>query len=225
MQQIDVLLTSDLTGGSEPFHHGDLKIVFHRWSEMSSLPLVEGTLCAFVDWLPRDITGLEVCRRLRCNPLSAKARITMVLDHDDVEGKRQAMRAGADDFIVGPIDRRTVLDRLLSIRFGESEMSRQNILREGDLEVDLAAFQARWKGRPIRLMPNEFRLLRYFIEHPGRVFTRAQLITALGKQDPPIDERTVDVWVGRLRRALRAEGAGGSRLRTVRMLGYVLDRT
>jgi two-component system phosphate regulon response regulator PhoB len=73
------------------------------------------------------------------------------------------------------------------------------------------------------MMPNEFRLLRFFVEHPGRVFTRAQLITALGKQEPPIDERTVDVWIGRLRRAMRAAGAGDL-LRTVRSLGYVFDR-
>jgi two-component system phosphate regulon response regulator PhoB len=71
-------------------------------------------------------------------------------------------------------------------------------------------------------MPNEFRLLRYFVEHPGRVFTRSQLISALGKQEPAVDERTVDVWIGRLRRALRAAGAGNP-LRTVRSLGYVFD--
>jgi two-component system phosphate regulon response regulator PhoB len=91
------------------------------------------------------------------------------------------------------------------------------------LDIDIAAFQARWHGKPIPLMPNEFRLLRYFVEHPGRVFTRSQLIAALGKHDGPIDERTVDVWVGRLRRALRVAGAGDM-LRTVRSLGYVLDQ-
>jgi len=225
MQQVDVLLTSDLAGGMEPFQHGDLSINFHRWSANGSLPLVEGTLCAFVDWLLPDMSGLEICRRLRCNPLSAKARITMVLEDDDIETKRQAMRAGAADYIVGAINRRIVLDRLLSLSLADEDGVALPVLKEGDLEVDLAAFQARWKGKAIPLMPNEFRLLRYFVEHPGRVFTRNQLITALGKQDPPIDERTVDVWVGRLRRALRAAGAAGSRLRTVRMLGYVFDRS
>ena len=71
-------------------------------------------------------------------------------------------------------------------------------------------------------MPNEFRLLRFLVEHPGRVFTRQQLIQALGKHDAPIDERTVDVWVGRLRRALVNHGVAHE-LRTVRSLGYVLD--
>ncbi|MEY4721555.1 MAG: hypothetical protein RIQ46_1280, partial [Pseudomonadota bacterium] len=84
------------------------------------------------------------------------------------------------------------------------------------------AFQARFAGKVVPLMPNEFRLLRYLSEHPGRVFTRSQLIAALGKQEMPMDERTVDVWIGRLRRSLRAAG-GGEMLRTVRSLGYVLD--
>jgi two-component system phosphate regulon response regulator PhoB len=91
------------------------------------------------------------------------------------------------------------------------------------LSVNIAAFRARIDGKPVDLMPNEFRLLRFLVEHPGRVFTRSQLIAALGKQDPPIDERTVDVWIGRLRRALRSAG-GGDMLRTVRSLGYVLDQ-
>lgn len=225
MHHIDVLLTSDLAGGMEPFRHGELKVTFHRWSDTSDLPLVEGTLCAFVDWVLPDISGLEICRRLRCNPQSAQAHITIVLEEDDADAKRRAMRAGADDYVVGQVDRRAVLDRLLSLRFNEVEVAEQRVIKQGDLEVDLTAFLARWKGQPIPLMPNEFRLLRYFVEHPGRVFTRAQLMAALGKQEPPVDERTVDVWIGRLRRALRAAGAGDARLRTVRMLGYVLDRS
>lgn len=97
-----------------------------------------------------------------------------------------------------------------------------DLARLGEITIDLAAYQARWRGKPLVLMPNEFRLLRFFVEHPGRVFTRGQIIAALGKQDPPIDQRTVDVWIGRLRRQLRAAGADCS-LRTVRSLGYVLD--
>jgi two-component system phosphate regulon response regulator PhoB len=225
MHHIDVLLTSDLAGGADPFEHGDLKIAFHRWSGSSDLPLVEGALWAFVDWVLPDISGLEICRRLRCDPLSAQAHITIVLEEDDPETKRRAIRAGADDYLIGEIDRRRVLDRLLSLRPAEAEITIQRVLEHGDLTVDLAAFQARWKGQPIPLMPNEFRLLRYFVEHPGRVFTRPQLMAALGKQEPPVDERTVDVWIGRLRRALRSAGAADSRLRTVRMLGYVLDRS
>jgi two-component system phosphate regulon response regulator PhoB len=124
--------------------------------------------------------------------------------------------------MVGPIGRAALLDRVLSLQLSAHEASALRVVTLGGLTIDLAAFQARWQTRPIPLMPNEFRLLRYFAEHPGRVFTRSQLISALGKQEPQLDERTVDVWIGRLRRALRAAGAGNP-LRTVRSLGYVFD--
>ena len=112
---------------------------------------------------------------------------------------------------------------MLAVNVLNSATALPRTIELGSLTVDLAAFQARWKNKPIALQPTELRLLRSLAEHPGRVFTRSQLITALGKLDPPIDERTVDVWIGRLRRALRAAGAE-QQLRTVRQLGYVLDR-
>lgn len=223
MRHIDILLTGDLEGGTAPFQHGDLEIAFHHWSGPGELPLIEGALWAFVDWVLPEISGLELCRRLRCDPLTASAHITMVLENDDPDERRRALRAGADDHMVGPISRRSLLDRILSLQPLDREAGAAKTLALGDLSVDLAAFQARWAGKPIPLMPNEFRLLRYLVEHPGRVFTRSQLIAALGKQEPPVDERTVDVWIGRLRRALRAAGAGDP-LRTVRSLGYVLDQ-
>ncbi len=93
----------------------------------------------------------------------------------------------------------------------------------GALSIDMAAAgKARWNGEPIMLRPNEFRLLRFFAENPNRVLTRDDLISGLGKREPPIDERTVDVWIGRLRRAIKAAG-GGNPLRTVRSIGYVFD--
>lgn len=222
MNSVDVLITKELAGGAEPFWHGDLTIKFHRWEGASELPLTEGMLWAFVDWdLPR-VSGIELCRRLRCEPLTSHAHITMVLP-DDPLVKRQAIRGGADDYIIGPVDRRMLLDRVLAANILNSAAALPRTIELADLTVDLTAFQARWKNHPIALRPNEFRLLRYLVDHPGRVFTRSQLIAALGKQDPPIDERTVDVWIGRLRRALRAAGAT-NQLRTVRHLGYVLDK-
>lgn len=92
----------------------------------------------------------------------------------------------------------------------------------GGLAVDFVAHRACWRGRPITLGPNELRLLGHFLGHPDRVYSRASLIFLLGKTDLAIDERTVDVWVGRLRRALRRQGVP-DRLRTVRLYGYVFD--
>jgi two-component system phosphate regulon response regulator PhoB len=222
MQRIDILLTGDLVGGFAPFRHADLELVLHRWENPAQLPLIEGSLWAFVDWFLPEMSGLELCRRLRCDPATAAAHVTIVLEEDDHDDRKRALRTGADDYIVGPLTRTALLDRVLSgnvTNQGEANGRRVSL---GELVIDIPAFQARWQGKAISLMPNEFRLLRYFVEHPGRVFTRAQLISALGKQEPSIDERTVDVWIGRLRRALKAVGAGNP-LRTVRSLGYVFD--
>ncbi len=222
MRRIDILLASELTGGSMPFAHDDLDVVLHRWNGLGELPLIEGALWIFVDWVLPEMSGLELCRRLRVDALTAHAHITMVLEEDNVEDRKRALRMGADDYMVGPLTRTALLDRVLGVSPGDHDATGIRSVSQGDLTVDVAAFQARWQGKPISLMPNELRLLRYFIEHPGRVFTRAQLIAALGKQEPAVDERTVDVWIGRLRRALKGVGAGNP-LRTVRSLGYVFD--
>lgn len=223
MQRIDILLTGDLAGGFAPFRHADLELVLHRWSPTGQLPLIEGSLWAFVDWVLPDMSGLELCRRLRCDPATATAHITVVLEEDDQEDRKRALRTGADDYMVGPLTRTALLDRVLAANITEQVEANGRKVALGELVIDIPAFQARWRGKAISLMPNEFRLLRYFVEHPGRVFTRTQLINALGKQEPAIDERTVDVWIGRLRRALKAAGAGNP-LRTVRSLGYVFDQ-
>lgn len=177
---------------------------------------------AFVDWVMDDLAGLEMCRRLRADDRTADAHITMVLENDDAEDRRRALRAGADDYVVGPLSRTAVLDRVLALQLRGAERHATQRFEAGALSIDLAALQARWGGAPIPLRPNEFRLLRFFAENPNRVLTRQDLINGLGKREPPIDERTVDVWVGRLRRAIKAAG-GGNPLRTVRSMGYVFD--
>lgn len=222
MQNIEILVTSDLPGGMAPFNHDGFTARFHRLSRLSELPLMEGSIMAFVDWLLPEISGLEMCRQLKFSPLTAHAHITMILAEDDPEERRRALRAGADDYIDGPVSREKLLDRVLAGNQRHLAVSTSPILALGDLKMNLSAFQVRWCNTPVPLMPVEFRLLRFFLEHPHRVFTRAQLLTALGKQDKAVDERTIDVRIGRLRRALHNAGAG-SPLRTVRSIGYILD--
>ncbi|HQQ07993.1 MAG TPA: response regulator transcription factor [Novosphingobium sp.] len=222
MRQIDLIVSGELADGMQPYSHGDFIITFHRLNRLSDLPLLDNAGWAFIEWAMPDSSGLEICRRLRCDPALAKIRITMILNEDDQDARRRALSAGADDYMLGPATRRGILDRILANRVHDLAVPQRKITTLGELSIDQAAFQARWQGKPIRLMPNEFRLLRYFVEHPSRVFTRQQLILALGKQEQPMDERTVDVWVGRLRRALRAAGVSYD-LRTVRSLGYVFD--
>jgi two-component system phosphate regulon response regulator PhoB len=222
MPKVDVILFGEVEGGSSRFVQGQLEVIFHRPSSVADVPLLEGAPCAFIEWLLPKISGLEVCRRMRSDPLTAQLHITMVLEEDEPIARRRALRTGADNYMVGPLSRVALLDRVLSLNLLHPQAATSQTLSVGDLLIDVAAFQASWRGRPLILTPNEFRLLRFMAEHPGRVFSRQQLITALGKQEPGLDERTVDAWICRLRRALNAGGRGGM-LRTVRSLGYALD--
>ncbi len=177
-------------------------------------------LC-FVDWLLPTTSGLEMCRRLKNRPETAEFHITMVLDDDNADARRRALRAGADDYLPGPLTREKLTDRLQTYCAGTHQKVRPRLVH-GALAVDLAAHHARWHGAVIALRPTEFRLLAHFVEHPDQVFTRSALIAVLGKDEEGLDERTVDVWVGRLRRALKSHGVPDP-LRTVRSYGYVLD--
>ncbi|MEO5586064.1 MAG: response regulator transcription factor [Novosphingobium sp.] len=182
----------------------------------------EGRTWCFVDWLLPDLSGLEMCRRLRDAPATAHSHITMILDEDDTEARRRALRAGADDYVLAPLTADLLLDRLKRHSASTAGTPAPPRLAHGGLTLDLAAHQARWQSRAVPLRPNEFKLLAHFIAHPDQVLSRTGLIEMLGKDSDIIDERTVDVWVGRLRRALKAHGAPDP-LRTVRSLGYVLD--
>lgn len=222
MTVINIFFTQQIDGASEDFIHGAYRFAFERIGPEGPRRLIEGPIWAFVDWVMDDLAGLEMCRRLRADPRTAQAHVTMVLESDDEDDRRRALRAGADDYVVGKLDRTRILDRVLAVLSDGPDVHAAHMIELGSLTIDMIALQARWGGKPIRLGPNEFRLLRYFAENPDRVLSRQDLINALGKREPAIDERTVDVWVGRLRRAIRAAG-GGNPLRTVRSLGYAFD--
>ncbi len=222
MDTVYIYLTDPYAEAMEPFAHEDMCFRFERLEACGPRRLLEGPVWAFIDWVMDDLSGLEMCRRLRADDRTRDAHVTMVLERDDTEDRRRALSAGADDYMVGPLDRNAVLDRVLAVLARSRRRHAAQLLQAGELVIDLMALQARWGQTPIALRPNEFRLLRFLAENPNRVLTRLELIEGLGKLEPPIDERTVDVWIGRLRRALKAAGAGNP-LRTVRSLGYVLD--
>jgi two-component system, OmpR family, phosphate regulon response regulator PhoB len=169
-----------------------------------------------------DLSGLEMCRRLRADPRMAAAHVTMVLEAEDADDRRRALKAGADDYAVGPLDRQAMLDRVLALHSTVARPLSRQTVEAGDLTINLAGEQARWQGRLIGIMPNEFRLLRFMADNPNRILTRQELVNALGKAGDPEYLRTVDVWIKRLRCGLRDAGAG-SLLRTVHGKGYVLD--
>lgn len=221
MDVINIFLTDELGGSFEDFEHDGTRFAFGKLGPDGPSQLVEGPIWAFVGWVMADLSGLEMCRRLRADPRTSDAHVTMLLDRDDTEDRRRALKAGADDYMVGPLDRNAVLDRVMALQSQQRRHVSQRF-QLGDLTIDMAALRASWQGTMIDLRPNEFRLLRYFAENPNQVLSRESLIAGLGKQEPAVDERTVDVWVGRLRRALSAAGAGNP-LRTIRSLGYVFD--
>lgn len=222
MEVVHIFLTSELAESLEDFLHDGRRFTFDRLGPAGPHRLVEGPVWVFVDWVMEDLAGLELCRRLRADARTAEAHVTMVLEADDLEDRRRALKAGADDYMFGPLTRTAVLDRVLALQSRRSDPAAARRIEHGPLVISLGALQARWMDRPIVLRPNEFRLLRFFAENPNRVLSRAELIAGLGKGEAPIDERTVDVWIGRLRRALKQAGAGNL-LRTVRQMGYVFD--
>jgi len=222
MHRVSIFTTNSQAGAYESFGHGEMQYHFALLTSDGPRQLVEGHSWAFVDWVMDDLSGLEMVRRLRADPRMADAHITMVLEEDDAEDRRRALKAGADDYAIAPLDRQSMLDRVLALNPGERITVAERLIEHGDLVINSGSEQARWKGERIALRPNEFRVLRYLAENPDRLFTRQDLIDALGKDGDPEYLRTVDVWIKRLRFGLREVGAGDL-LRTVHGKGYVFD--
>ena len=222
MHRITILTTHPSAPDFEPFSHGEMTFAFERLGAEGPTRLIDGPGWAFIDWIIPELSGLELCRRLRADSRTAGSHITMVLERDDLEDRRRAMRAGADDYMVGPVSRKSILDRILALHAEGIPRTSLEAIEFGALQLDLAAVQARWGRRLIPLSEKGFRLLRYLVENPNRVITRREIIEALGKGGDPDYLRTVDVWIKRLRSALRKAGAGQI-LRTVTNKGYVLD--
>lgn len=183
------------------------------------IPL-SGKIWGFIDWLCPDLSGFEMCRRLRESDATKNSHLTMILDRSDVELQRRALLAGADDYLVAPLNSDEILKR---VEFYAPETAPQGRrLCFGGVAIDLVARSVRYEGRIIHLRPNEYDLLVHFVENPDKVFSRKALLEALGRRSTEADYRTVDVWMSRLRRALVSIGAPDP-FRTVRARGYVFD--
>ena len=222
MSVVQILLTHPDADEFDPFVHDASTFEFGQITSDGPTKLIEGQLWIFIDWVLDDLSGIELCRRLRADPKTAGAHITMVLEDADGSVRKRALDAGADDYIVGQIDRRTVLDRILALNPTGASGYTADQLVFGPLTINLPAYRAYWKDDPIDVSPNEFRLLRFLAENANRTLSRTEIVAGLGKDVENIDERTVDVWIGRLRKAIKGAG-GGNPLRTVRSMGYVFD--
>jgi two-component system, OmpR family, phosphate regulon response regulator PhoB len=175
-----------------------------------------------LDWMLPGISGIELCRRLRARPNTRQLPIIMLTARGEESEKVWGLATGADDYIVKPFSVPELLARVRALLRRANPERVANVLAIGDIELDREKKRVTRAGRPVELGPTEFRLLEFLMERPGRVFTREQLLDSVWGSEIYIDERTVDVHVGRLRKAIN-RGDETDPIRTVRGSGYSLD--
>ncbi|MBX9777521.1 MAG: phosphate regulon transcriptional regulator PhoB [Xanthobacteraceae bacterium] len=175
-----------------------------------------------LDWMLPGLSGIEICRRLRARPDTRQLPIIMLTARGEESERVRGLSTGADDYIVKPFSVPELLARVSALLRRSSPERIADILSFGELELDREKKRVSRNGRAIDLGPTEFRLLEFLMERPGRVFSREQLLDGVWGRDVYIDERTVDVHVGRLRKALN-RGHADDPIRTVRGAGYALD--
>ena len=177
-----------------------------------------------LDWMLPGVSGLEICRRVRTREATRTLPVIMLTARGE-EGERvRGLSVGADDYVVKPFSVPELMARVRSLLRRAKPERLASLLAAGDLDLDRETRRVRRGGREIHLGPTEFRLLEYLMERPGRVFSRAQLLDGVWGQSAEIDERTVDVHVGRLRKSL-SRARERDPLRTVRGAGYAFDET
>lgn len=175
-----------------------------------------------LDWMIANLSGIEVCRRLRRSPDTQNVPIIMLTARTEEADRIRGLETGADDYITKPFSPRELIARINAVLRRLRPAIAGASLSYADIEMDLGAHKVKRAGEPISLGPTEFRLLRHFLEHPGRVFSREQLLDAVWGRDVYVEQRTVDVHIRRLRKAINANGRSDI-IRTVRSAGYALD--
>ncbi len=175
-----------------------------------------------LDWMLPGLSGIELCRRLRAKDRFAAIPFIMLTARGEEAERIRGLATGADDYIVKPFSVGELVARVKALlRRAHPELI-SAVLRVGDLELDKETHRAFRAGRELRLGPTEYRLLEFLMQSPGRVFSREQLLDGVWGQANYVDERTVDVHIGRLRKAV-VRGREADPVRTVRGAGYALD--
>jgi two-component system phosphate regulon response regulator PhoB len=175
-----------------------------------------------LDWMLPGLSGIELCRRLRSRPETRALPIIMLTARGEESERVRGLATGADDYIVKPFSVPELIARVRALLRRASPERVADVLTFGDIEMDREKKRVSRGGREVELGPTEFRLLEFLMERPGRVFTRGQLLDGVWGSEVYIDERTVDVHVGRLRKAVN-RGSEPDPIRTVRGAGYALD--
>ena len=172
-----------------------------------------------LDWMIEGISGIEVCRRLRRRPATANLPIIMLTARGEESDRVRGLETSADDYLTKPFSPKELVARAGAVLRRVRPALAAETLDYGGIEMDLAAHRVRRDGRSLQLGPTEYRLLRHFLENPGRVFSRQQLLETVWPHSEDIELRTVDVHIRRLRLALGEPDI----IRTVRSAGYSLD--
>ena len=175
-----------------------------------------------LDWMMPRLSGIEVCRRIRRTAETQNLPIIMLTARGEENDRVRGLDCGADDYVVKPFSPGELVARVRAVLRRLRPAFEAKFLEYGGIEMDLAEYRVTRDGEAIRLAPTEFRLLRYFVENPGRVFSREQLLDAVWGREIYLEARTVDVHVRRLRKTLNAGGKLDI-IRTVRTAGYALD--
>lgn len=175
-----------------------------------------------LDWMLPKVSGIEVCRRIRQDPDTRNLPIIMLTARSEESDRIRGLETGADDYLTKPFSTAELVARVKAVLRRIRPALVEDVVEHGDLKVDRTAHRV-WRGeKEIHVGPTEFRLLDHLIQHPGRVFSREQLLNAVWGSDVFVEVRTVDVHVGRLRKAL-TKFDHDDPIRTVRAAGYALD--
>ncbi len=172
-----------------------------------------------LDWMLPGLSGIELCRRLRSRPETQRLPVIMLTARGEETERVRGLSTGADDYVVKPFSVPELLARVRALLRRAKPEHVATLLRAGDIQLDRETHRVHRSGREVHLGPTEFRLLEFLMQSPGRVFSREQLLDGVWGQDVYIDERTVDVHVGRLRKAIN-RGRQLDPIRTVRGAGY-----
>jgi two-component system phosphate regulon response regulator PhoB len=175
-----------------------------------------------LDWMLPKVSGIEVCRRFRAAPETRNLPIVMLTARSEESDRIRGLDTGADDYITKPFSTNELAARLRAVLRRIRPALAHSESTIGDLRVDRSAHRVFRGDREIHLGPTEYKLLDHLIQHPGRVFSREQLLNAVWGSDTFIEMRTVDVHIGRLRKALNKYEQGDP-IRTVRSAGYALE--
>ena len=175
-----------------------------------------------LDWMLPGMSGIEVCRQLRTDPATRTIPIIRLTARGEEQDRVQGIETGADDYVVKPYSPREVVARIKGLLRRADPSLATEVLAYADITMDLSQHKVTRAGHAVRLGPTEFRLLKALMKNPGRVHSRERLLDLAWGRDVYVDDRTVDVHIRRLRKALNANG-GPDLIRTVRGEGYAID--